>query len=308
MKKINIRFIAESAIISALYVALTWLLAPISYGAIQFRLSEILLLLVVLNPKYAYALIVGCFVANTTSVFGWYDMVFGTLATVIAILPMLKIKRLELASIFPVISNAFIISLELLLYLKEPHTFGYNVLTIGVGEAVVLYLVGIPVMYALKDNQTIIGLLDLDTSTMNKTSWLTPSRCVSFIMGIFAILFYIAYPLQQLDGVTQSALSLTKQHPWLLGFAGCGLLHLLVGLLLKGNLKDCILFIIGLCLVTIFILSGIYIEGTIHNPYYYGYILYIIIDFILLFYLRRSEKKNGTNRIKKNTAPNSERS
>ena len=51
MRKIDIRFIASSAIIAALYVALTWVLAPISYGAIQFRISEVLLLLVFFNPK-----------------------------------------------------------------------------------------------------------------------------------------------------------------------------------------------------------------------------------------------------------------
>ena len=85
MQKISVKLIAESAIIAALYVVTTWLLAPISYGAIQFRISEVLMLLVVLNPKFSFALILGCFISNTTSSLGWYDMVFGTLATVIAI-------------------------------------------------------------------------------------------------------------------------------------------------------------------------------------------------------------------------------
>ena len=69
-KSIDIKFIAESAIIAALYAALTWLFAPISYGPVQFRISEVLVLLVVLNPKYAISLIIGCFVANTTSSLG----------------------------------------------------------------------------------------------------------------------------------------------------------------------------------------------------------------------------------------------
>ena len=47
MKNNNIKLIAESAIIAALYAALTWIFAPISYGPIQFRISEILVLLVV---------------------------------------------------------------------------------------------------------------------------------------------------------------------------------------------------------------------------------------------------------------------
>ena len=93
MKKINIEFIAESAIIAALYVALTWLFAPISYWGTKFRISEVLVLLVVLNPKFSISLIIGCLIANTTSSLGWYDLVFGTLATVIAIIPMCFIKK-----------------------------------------------------------------------------------------------------------------------------------------------------------------------------------------------------------------------
>ena len=83
MRKIDIRFIATSAIVAALYVALTWLLAPISYGSIQFRISEILILLVFFNPKYALPIVLGTFISNTTSSLGWYDMVFGTAATLL---------------------------------------------------------------------------------------------------------------------------------------------------------------------------------------------------------------------------------
>ena len=66
-------------------------------------------------------------------------MGFGTLATILAVLPMLKIKRLELASIFPVLSNAIIVSVELGLAfdLFMPEAFWFNVLTVGLGEAVV---------------------------------------------------------------------------------------------------------------------------------------------------------------------------
>ena len=122
----NVRFLSQSAVIAALYAVLTWVLAPISYGPIQFRISEILVLLVFFNPKYAYAIILGCFVANTTSSLGWYDMVFGTLATTLAVLPMLKCKRISIAGLFPVISNAIIISLELWLAFKEPGVLFYN--------------------------------------------------------------------------------------------------------------------------------------------------------------------------------------
>lgn len=152
MKKTNIKLIAESAIIAALYAALTWLLAPISYGAIQFRLSEVLILLVVIKPRYALAMIIGCFVANIPSTLGWYDMIFGTFATAVAVIPMTKIKKLPIAAILPVISNGFIIALELGIAfdMLDPAAFWFNVLTIALGEAAVLYVIGIPVMYFIK--------------------------------------------------------------------------------------------------------------------------------------------------------------
>lgn len=167
MKK-GVRFFCESAIVAALYAVLTWVLAPISYGPIQFRLSEILVLLVFFNPKYIYAIILGCFLANTTSSLGWYDMVFGTLATTLAVIPMIKMKRISIACIFPVISNALIISLELWLAFKEPGVFFLNVLTIALGEALVLYLIGIPFFAMISKNDHLCELLEIDNSKLKR--------------------------------------------------------------------------------------------------------------------------------------------
>lgn len=106
-----------------------------------------MVLLVVLQPKFAFAIVIGCFVANTTSSLGWYDMVFGTLATLLAVLPMIKIKKIALAALFPVISNAVIVAIELFLVFEEP--IWLSMLTVGLGEAVVLYFVGLPVISIL---------------------------------------------------------------------------------------------------------------------------------------------------------------
>lgn len=160
MKKLNVKIIAEAAIIAALYAALTWLLAPISYGAIQFRISEVLVLLAVFKPRYAVGLIIGCFVANIPSSLGWWDMIFGTLATTLAVLPMIKIKKLWIAAIFPVISNGIIIALELYFALSiEP--IWLSILTVALGEAVVLYALGVPIMLIIKRNKGLAHLLDL---------------------------------------------------------------------------------------------------------------------------------------------------
>ncbi len=287
MKKMNIRFIAESAILAALYVALTWLLAPISYGAVQFRISEALILFVVLNPKYAYAFIIGCFVANTTSPIGWYDMVFGTLATGVALLPMLKVKRLEIASLFPVISNAFIVSIELgfAFDMFTPTAFWFNVLTIALGEAVVLYCVGIPMMLALSKNETMVDLLQLDTSHLSKKSLLTLESCLSIVLGALGIIFYVAYPFLERVVIenaeetiqTFSALKLTSNSPWLISFVIISGGSMLWGIFTKRKVKLIGNILIWIGFLICYLMVGInFNEATIY-PYYYGYILYLIL-------------------------------
>lgn len=160
----NIRFVAQTAVVAGLYVVLTWLIAPISYGAIQLRISEILVLLVVLNPKYCWALIIGCFVANLASPMGVYDIIFGTFATVVAVFIMSKIKRLWVGGIFPVLSNGFIIALELgIVYdMLNPVGYWYNFLTVAIGEIIAIYIIGLPVMYFIKKNNRICELLDIN--------------------------------------------------------------------------------------------------------------------------------------------------
>ena len=69
------------AVVGALYAALTMLLAPISYGNLQFRISEALCVLPVFFPYTSVGLFLGCVLANTISAAGMLDVVFGTLAT-----------------------------------------------------------------------------------------------------------------------------------------------------------------------------------------------------------------------------------
>ena len=80
MKKLNTKMIALNAIIAAVYAAFTILLAPISYGSIQMRISEIMIFLAFYNKDYIPGLVLGCLIANIPSGLGAFDMVFGTLA------------------------------------------------------------------------------------------------------------------------------------------------------------------------------------------------------------------------------------
>ena len=74
--------LVKAALIAALYIALT-LINPLSYGAVQFRVSEMLNNLVVFNKRYIWALTLGCAVANINSSLGVVDMVFGTTETLL---------------------------------------------------------------------------------------------------------------------------------------------------------------------------------------------------------------------------------
>lgn len=107
------RSITTSAIIAALYAALTLLLAPISYGPIQCRVSEALTLLPMLMPQAIPGLFIGCLIANLyTGVV--LDIVFGSLATLLAAVGTYLLRRKPLLAVAcPVIANGVIVGAEI---------------------------------------------------------------------------------------------------------------------------------------------------------------------------------------------------
>lgn len=147
------RYITRSALIAAIYVVLTIMLPALSYGPVQFRLSEILTLLPIFMIEAIPGLAIGCFVANMLSAYGVYDMIFGTMATLIAaILTYLLRKKILLAGIPPVLINALIIPLIFIMSASEAAAAGYlfNVLTIFISQAIIIYALGIPLTLGIK--------------------------------------------------------------------------------------------------------------------------------------------------------------
>lgn len=137
------KILTINAVIAATYAILTINLAPISYGALQLRLSEVMTLLAIFNPTYVWGLILGCFVANLYSPFGMVDIVFGTLATTLSVLSMSKIKNIYLSSLMPTIFNGLIIGLVIWYTTNAPllETMFY----VAIGEFIVVSIIGIPV-------------------------------------------------------------------------------------------------------------------------------------------------------------------
>ncbi len=150
--------LAAAAIVGAAYAVLTMALAPISYGAIQLRISEVLCILPYFMPCTAWGLFIGCAVANLLTG-NMFDIIFGSLATLAAALitAALGKKRHTLANsalacLMPVVFNAVVVgavitgAYEGLGLFEHPGVFALNAVYVGLGEAIVLYVLGLPLM------------------------------------------------------------------------------------------------------------------------------------------------------------------
>ena len=138
-KLLTTRSVCLSAMIAALYAALTLLLAPISYGAIQCRISEAMTLLPILLPQAIPGLVIGCLVANLLSPVAIWDVIFGTLATLIAALGTYRLRKKPLlAALCPVVANGVIVGVMLAVFYALP--LWMTMLEVAVGEAVAVAL------------------------------------------------------------------------------------------------------------------------------------------------------------------------
>lgn len=160
MKNISrIKSIAQIAILAALYVAINYAFAFMSFGNIQFRLAEMLVLLVFYNRKYAISVVLGCVIANIGSPLGWIDIVVGSGSTLIACLMMMPFKRnIWIASLAPTIT-CVLVAWELSYVFGTP--FWYNVATVLPCEFAVVTIVGVPLMKLITRNRQIVMLMDL---------------------------------------------------------------------------------------------------------------------------------------------------
>ena len=161
------KFITRTALIAAAYAALTYLFAFMSYNDIQFRVSEILVLFAFIEPSYGLGLILGCVLANIASPLGVIDVVVGSFATFVAILFIVRVRKvlgynkraLIVASLGPVISNGIFVGLELMYLFNTP--FLLNAMYVAIGEFVVVTLVGTAVVSAIMNNKSLTDKLSM---------------------------------------------------------------------------------------------------------------------------------------------------
>ena len=144
----SVRKLVRCGLVAALYVVLCLALQPLSYGAVQVRVAEALCLLPVFGTEYILGVVLGCFLANllgSTIV----DVIFGTLATLLACLVTYRLRNIRFkglalaASLPPVLFNAVIIGIEIAVMFPDPSSSApiwlaciTNGISVGIGELI----------------------------------------------------------------------------------------------------------------------------------------------------------------------------
>lgn len=144
----NSKKLVRMALIAAIYAVITIVMAPFSYGPIQVRVSEALTILPFIFPESVLGLFIGCFIANIYGNYGIIDIVFGSLATLVAAYLTRKMPHWLLAPLPPVLINAVVVGLMLHYVAGFPllATMGW----VGLGQVLACYVLGLPLLYVLK--------------------------------------------------------------------------------------------------------------------------------------------------------------
>ncbi|MBD5559144.1 MAG: QueT transporter family protein [Clostridia bacterium] len=153
------RYIAEVGVIAALYAALTIVVAPISYGPLQIRISEALCVLPYFTGAAVPGLFIGCLIANGIGIvlgssLGLMDVIVGSLTTLAAAYVTSKIHTKGLVPLPAVLFNAALVPWTLQVMLGLPYWF--NVLWVGAGQLVACYGLGYPLLLLLNRRRSAI--------------------------------------------------------------------------------------------------------------------------------------------------------
>jgi uncharacterized membrane protein len=167
MKKFTTEQLVKSAMLAALYVVVTLAFEPISYGQVQFRISEVLVLFAFLDPMYVVGLTLGCGIANMFSPLGIMDVIFGTSATFIALMLIVQtrkrlgfnVKSLFVASLWPALVNGIIIGIELNYLFQLPLLA--SMIYVAAGEVVVVSIVGVLFFKAIISNKKFVEMMTM---------------------------------------------------------------------------------------------------------------------------------------------------
>lgn len=161
MKNKKISFMTQAAMIAAIYVVLTFVFAPFSFGEIQVRISEALTILPAFTPAAIPGLFIGCLIGNILGGAILPDIIFGSIATLLgAFFTYVLRKRAKyLAPLPPILSNILIVPYVLRYGYAVPLPIPFLMLTVGIGEILSCGILGMILYCALEKHQSLFKML-----------------------------------------------------------------------------------------------------------------------------------------------------
>ena len=151
--------LARIAVSSALYIALSLAIAPATFGLVQVRFSEALVLLCFFNKDYCLAMILGCIITNAFSPLGIIDVLFGTIGTTFSVICIRYARKIWLAWIPPVLSMVMV-ALEFYITASEP--FWLSLSTLMAGELIAVGVIGVPLFMLLMRGGKFLEVIGAD--------------------------------------------------------------------------------------------------------------------------------------------------
>ena len=154
MKSGNVKtaqFWVQGAMIGAIYVVLTMLLLPISFGPVQFRVSEALCVLPYFTPAAVPGVFVGCLISNILGGCVPMDVVFGSLATLIGAVGSWYLRRHKwCVCLPPILANTIIIPWVLRFAYGAEEMIPFMMVTVGIGEVLAIGVLGNALLVTLE--------------------------------------------------------------------------------------------------------------------------------------------------------------
>jgi uncharacterized membrane protein len=154
----GIGFITQAAAIAGIYVVLTFVFAPISFGEVQVRVSEALCILPLFTPAAIPGLYIGCLLGNLLSGASIFDVVFGSIATLIGAVGTyyLRHRKPVIATLPPILSNALIVPFILRYAYEVTLPIWMMILSVGAGEVLSVAGLGLLLYSVLEPNKKVV--------------------------------------------------------------------------------------------------------------------------------------------------------
>ena len=160
MRKISVLFVTQAAVIAAMYVVLTFVSSSmgLASGEIQIRLSEMLVILPAFTPAAIPGLFLGCLLSNLLTGCTVIDIVFGSLATLVAAILSYQLRNHKyplLVTVPPVVASMIVVPFILKFSYGVPLPIPVMMATVGIGEVISCVVLGSVLYFALDKRRVI---------------------------------------------------------------------------------------------------------------------------------------------------------